>query len=221
MQYITSRQMTRVDQLAVESGLEVNMMMENAGHHLARFVHRFSPKDIVILFGKGNNGGDGLAAARHLSIIGYKVQIVSASKELNKDASQQLKILATMGIKPQDTFSAGDGDMIIDALLGYNIKGNPRDKYAQLVTRANAMREKGAEIVSFDTPTGIDPDTGASFNPSIKPDYILTLALPKTGLKKFKNVFLANLGIPKQVYTQLDIEIDDYFRDDDIIQLTS
>jgi len=219
MQYLTSKQMAKVDELAVSKyNISVLQMMENAGRSLARFIAVLKPKKVVILYGKGNNGGDGLCAARHLLIIGIKASIVGVGNELNPNTKNQLKTLNQIGIKPSGEIE--DCDIIIDSLLGYNIKGNPRGKYADLINEANKMKEKGTKIVSFDIPSGMNPDNGEKYNPCIEADYTVTLALPKTGLKKLKNVYLANIGIPNELYkNDLGIEIDNYFKDSDIIKI--
>jgi NAD(P)H-hydrate epimerase len=99
------------------------------------------------------------------------------------------------------------GDVIIDALIGYGIKGNPQDRFASLIRQANKTKQKGAKIVSLDIPSGIDPNTGEIYDPAIDADYTVTLALPKTGLRKLKNVYLANIGIPNKVYRDFNINI--------------
>jgi NAD(P)H-hydrate epimerase len=96
--------------------------------------------------------------------------------------------------------------VIIDALLGYNIKGNPRESTAVLIRYAN---ETGKPIVALDLPSGLDPDTGKAFNPCIRATSTLTLALPKTGLmvetarSYVGDIYLADIGIPKEVYEEV------------------
>ncbi len=207
--------MSQVDKIAMKSfNIRIEQMMELAGRNLADFVAKLKPKSVSILYGKGNNGGDGLVTARHLAIKGIKVSIVPASKNGNKSVKHQLKILKKMGITPSKKFQKSD--VIVDALLGYNIKGNPRKNYARLIEQANNSRSK---IVSFDLPSGLNPDTGKPNIPTIRSDYILTLALPKIGLRKLKNVYLVNIGIPNEVYKKLKIKVGNYFNKSDIIKL--
>lgn len=220
MQYITSQQMTKVDQLAVDKyGISVLQMMENAGRNVTRFIASLNPKHVLVLYGKGNNGGDGLCSARHLSIMGIKTTIVGASDDLNSNTQNQLKTLNEMGIKPSTEIP--EADVILDSLLGYNIDGNPRDKFAELINKANEMRKKGTKIVSFDLPSGMNPNTGEKLDPCIEADYILTLALPKIGLKELNNLYLVNIGIPNELYSgDLEIEVENYFKESDVVKIS-
>jgi len=222
MKYVNSKQMREIDRVSMKKfGVSIFQMMENAGRNLARFVSsKLNPKNVVILYGKGNNGGGGLVAARHLAIHGVNVSIVGASRKNNKSVEHQLGILGEMNIKPKNY--VGKADVIIDALLGYSIKGNPLGKYAELIERANIMKRKGTKIVSLDLPSGLDPDSGKCYDPCINADYTITLALPKIGLKKSKvagKVYLANIGIPLEVYRTLKINVTKYFKDKDIISV--
>ena len=206
IQYLTSSQMTKVDKLAMESGISILQMMELAGKHIADFAASLKPKKVIILFGKGNNGGDGLATARHLSIKGIKVEIIPASQKNTKYVNHHLKILKSMGITPKKSFKADKNTVIIDSLLGYNIKGDPKGKYKELINKANDSKKLGTKIISFDIPSGMNPDSNKHHNPYVKADYTLTLALPKKSLKKVKNLYLVNIGIPGSVYKKLRIK---------------
>jgi NAD(P)H-hydrate epimerase len=218
MQYITSRQMVRIEKLANDFGISNLQMMENAGRCVARFVLGKSPKKAVIMYGKGNNGGDGLACARHMVTAGLDVELVAASSEPGALAARQLKSLRHAGVPEKAMVKAGDGDIVVDALLGTSIKGSPRGRYGQLIEAANRARENGAEIVSIDIPSGIDPDTGSSFTPRVNADYVVTLGLAKTGLQ-YSNapVYLANIGLPPGIYRDAGINSGDYFEESDIV----
>ena len=217
MKYITSKEMKRVDDIAMKQfGIKIEQMMELAGKNLAKFVSRLKPKSVVVLYGKGNNGGGGLVAARHLVIKGVKVSIMGVSKSVNKNVKNQLAILRKMRINPSSKFKRVD--VIIDALIGYNLRGAPRKNFAKLIEKANKSK---AKIVSLDIPSGIDSTTGKRYEPHIEADYTLTLALPKIGLKKanIKNVYLANIGIPLEVYRRMGIKMRKVFKEEDIIKL--
>lgn len=214
--------MTKVDKLAMTKyNISIEEMMENAGRNLARFISELKPKPkkIIILFGKGNNGGGGLVAARHLLIYDFNVEIISASKEINKNVRHQLKILSKLNIKPKISFKANKGDVIIDALIGYNLKGAPRKRFADLIKGINFMKKSGLKVVSLDIPSGVDPNKGIIRETYVKANYTLTLALPKKGLKKLKNVFLVNIGIPNKVYSELGIKTKNHFKDKDVVKI--
>lgn len=219
MRYLTKEEIAKVDDLAINKyGVQIEKLMENAGRQMARFVSdegKIFPNKkihkIVVIYGKGNNGGDGLVCARHLSIYGFDVEIVGAvnDRDLNYVSRKELRILKKMGIKTSSLSGInklGKGDLIIDSLLGYNLKGDPKDKFAELIRWSNEARKKGVRIISFDLPSGIDATTGKESKPSIKADYVLTLAMPKKGLKKMKNIYVANIGIPNEVYKDMGIK---------------
>ena len=210
--------MARIDERAVKHyDLSILQMMENAGRNLARFTSKLNPRKIIVMCGGGNNGGGGLVSARHLNIYGFNVEAVLASTNVNSNVKNQLHIIKKIRIPFVNEVNAEVGDVIIDALIGYGIKGNPQDRFASLIRQANKTKQKGAKIVSLDIPSGIDPNTGEIYDPAIDADYTVTLALPKTGLRKLKNVYLANIGIPNKVYRDFNINIEEYFKKDDII----
>lgn len=225
MIYLSSHQMKEVDRIAVKDyGLEILQMMENAGRNLANFVLELKPKKVVVFFGKGNNGGGGLVAARHLLIKGVKTELVSASKEINEIPMKQLSILRKIGIKEKQNVKLKKGDVMIDALIGYNIHGSPVGKYKDIINSINFMRTKGIKVVSLDLPSGLNTDSGRPYIPCVKADYTLTLALPKIGLKLAPKkitgkVYLINIGIPNKIYRDLRIPIKNYFKKRDIVEV--
>lgn len=117
----------------------------------------------------------------------------------------------------------GYADMIIDAMLGFNIDGNPRGIVADFIKLAN---ESGRPILAVDIPSGLDGNTGKPFEPTIIANYTLTLALPKTGLmektaKKYVGkLFLADIGVPQVVYKKLGIDIPLLFEEEEIIKIS-
>lgn len=162
----------------------------------------------LILVGKGNNGGDGLAAARHLADAGCEPTIVYAvpSNALAGDAAFQRDVAARLGL---NTIVYGDKaidwqayDGIVDALLGTGTAGPPREPYASLIREANAS---GLPIVAADIPSGLDADTGAVFDPCIRASRTVALAFLKRGLVQFPGAQFAGqvvvrpIGIPARL----------------------
>ena len=200
--YITSAQMREIDRLMVEEcHIELIQMMENAGRNLARLTRsRFLSGDpvgktILILAGSGGNGGGGLVCARFLHNWGAKVKVVVTKpfSKLRGVPKHQLDILMRMNIPVlvsdekltlQDSF-----DLIIDSLIGYSLKGAPRDEAARLIKWIN---EQDAPVLSLDIPSGIDAITGAINDPTVKATVTMTLALPKTGLNSEAAVALSS-----------------------------
>jgi len=226
---VTREQMTLVDKYAVELGIAIIQMMENAGRNIAVFSRQnlgIENKKIAILCGKGNNGGDGLSAARFLANWEADVTCIMAERDLNEHSNHHMKILKKINVKilwPDDDSAniIEEADLLIDALLGYNLDGDPRDNYASLIQLANANEN----ILAVDIPTGLDADTGTPYNPCIRASWTLTLALPKKGLledhaKEYVGeLWLCDLGIPKEVYAKLGIDVPNIFKENEIVKV--
>ena len=220
---LTTAQMVEVDRLMMEEfGIQLLQMMENAGRNLADLAQAMLggealDRPVLVLAGRGNNGGGGLAAARHLANRGAEVQVVLARPmESFADApAQQLEALLAMGVSVMD---AGDGwelpsaDLILDAIIGYGLKGDPRDAAADLIQLANSHP---APILALDAPSGLDAGSGRLYHPSIQADATLTLALPKQGLlaapQAVGELFLADISVPPILYADLGLDLPPIF----------
>lgn len=204
--------MEELDNLACKKyGVDLIDMMEEAGRYLAELVVSLKPENIVIFFGGGANAGGGLVAARHLLNHNVSIQIVSATEDINKETSYELDRLRMLGIPLVTNFTVNRKTVIIDSLIGYGLKENPTGSIADFISKINESKKKGAKIVSLDIPSGINSTTGELYEPHVVADYTVTLSLPKAGLKKAKKtvgkVYLANVGIPFEVYTELGIKV--------------
>lgn len=215
--FASTEEMKKLDDLAVESGLEIRQMMELAGWHMVYVFNKLKIKKdakVLVVAGKGNKGGDGLCAARHLANNNWKVTIVIMERNFSADSSHQLKLIQEMKL-PIIYFSENrkevskiieQSDLIVDSLIGYNLKGPPRAEYNEAIKLIN---KSGSLVIAFDIPTGIDASSGEVFAPSIKANYTLTLALPKKAFenKDAKNksgkLFLADIGIPAFLYDKV------------------
>ena len=162
----------------------------------------------LVLAGKGNNGGDGIAAARHLLEMGAEASILYAEppERLTGDVALQRDAAARLGI-PAAVYAPGAVDWrsydgIIDALLGTGSRGAPREPYASLIREANAS---GLPIVAADIPSGLDADTGAVYEPCIRAARTVALAFMKRGLALYPGaeyagaVTTAPIGIPARL----------------------
>jgi NAD(P)H-hydrate epimerase len=210
---VTAEQMREVDRLAVEeTGPNLFQMMENAGRSLAEtaiemFGGRSQLSRILVLAGKGGNGGGGICAARHLANRGIHVALCMAEPfALSDTAKWQYRVFsATPGRTVSAAHVGGERfDLIIDSLIGYSLAGEPSGVYGELILWANAT---GARILALDIPSGLDSTTGTPDGPVIRADVAMTLALPKTGLAtgKVGDLLLADIGIPVETYRRLDL----------------
>jgi NAD(P)H-hydrate epimerase len=214
---LSRSQMTEVDRIAVDDfGLGLLQMMENAGLWLAETARLWlgglvAGRQVVIVCGKGNNGGGGLAAARRLSIWGASVTVVVAAplEVLAPGPAAQLRVLrrSAVPVQPFDGVLPAH-DVLVDAIVGYNLRGALTGAAADAV---EAMNASGAGVIALDLPSGVDADTGAAQGTIVRAAATVTLALPKAGLLAesarghIGQVLLADIGIPDAVYRQAEI----------------
>jgi len=216
---LTAAQMLEVDRLAMEEyGLTILQMMENAGRNLAGNVMEMLGRaqgNVTVLAGSGGNGGGGICCARHLRNRGFAVSLV-LSKEpetLTGAAAHQLHILQVAGLEPVPADDAlvaiCRAELVVDALIGYGLRGGPRGRVAELIDLCN---ENAARVLSLDVPSGLDATTGRPPGMVVRADRTLTLALPKTGLRHVPgDLYLADIGIPPELYQRLGLTFRPFF----------
>jgi len=186
--------------------------MENAGRGVAaEIASRFKPEEtrVVVFCGSGGNGGDGFVAARHLTCLGFKVEVILAGrpadivdKEAQKNwlALQPLKDTITLHEVYDSTLIPSlEADVAVDALLGIGLKGTLRPPILQLVRKINEMK---AFRVAVDVPTGINSDSGEVLGDAVKVDVTVTFHDTKPGLTKAKEyageIITRDIGLPKE-----------------------
>jgi len=210
MKTITSRQMDALDINCAHFGLIPLQLMENAGCAVASEVmHLPSRERVLIVAGRGNNGGDGFVAARHLVGYDVKVLLLGKSGEIKTpEAAQNLSILKKYNIpvieitdrSGLDPAFFSETDVIVDAIFGTGIKGSIREPEN---TAIDLINNSDAKVVSIDIPSGMDPD-GGDFEKAVRSKITVTFHLPKPGLIKFGaeqyagEIAIADIGIPQK-----------------------
>jgi NAD(P)H-hydrate epimerase len=210
--FLTADEMRRVDEAAIsEFGIDVLSLMENAGVQTALQTKRMlggsvAAKRIVCLVGKGNNGGDGLVAARHLSDWGASVEVALSARrtEFRDVPSKQLAAVEKLGVAVTEGESGLEkADLVIDALLGYNSTGDPRGVVADLIRLANVARRP---TLALDIPSGLDPSSGVPNRPCVVANSTITLGFPKLGFlnpesrKYVGELWLCDISLPRRLY---------------------
>lgn len=217
--------MIEVDRLMVdEYGIALTQMMEHAGRAVAEVARRLLGGDVAgrrvaVLVGKGNNGGGGLVAARHLANAGATVTVALAAPpgDLGAVPEHQRRILARMGVPGSDDATdpaalAGTlagAAIIVDALIGYRLRGDPRPPVAAFIAAANTATGRR---VALDLPSGLDGDSGHQASPTLRADATVTLAWPKAGLLGASAapvvgaLYLADIGVPRAVYRAVGVD---------------
>lgn len=236
---LSVEQMREVDRIMIEDlGIPLIQMMEHAGRALADVARRrlggsVVGKHIIVLVGAGHNGGGGLVAARHLHNWGAEIHVLFATafKRLKEETQRQYRILEAIGVPLWhfDDISApidkptpqwGRAALVLDALLGYNLHGDPRGFYADLIRLANASR---TPIISLDVPSGLDANDGTIYSPCIEANATVTLALPKRGLRESPfvvgDLYLADIGIAPEVYKRMGLDVPPLFQHQPIVRV--
>jgi len=225
---LTTEQMIEVDRLMTNDfGIELIQMMENAGRNLAELTIRLlgaSPtgRSVCVLCGRGNNGGGGMVAARHLHNHGAEVHVIRIAGDLKDVPAKQWSILERMGFRNEPYLELAQVDIIVDALIGYGLQGNPRPETAIWIEKANSA---GKPILSLDAPSGLDTTSGTAGSPSVRADATMTLALPKIGLMSESarpyvgDLYLADISVPPELYRKLGVELSSIFNQESIIKI--
>jgi len=196
MKIVSAQQMQELDRRAIAGGIPGIELMENAGRGTFEKIRQYFPgafkQNIVVLCGRGNNGGDGFVIARCLHHAGARVKVillatadrVSGDARTNLDAYrriggvvQEVTDAAQWGSAVPDVQRAG---LIVDAMLGTGLSAEVTGLYRQAIEDINAA--PGARIVSVDIPSGIDATSGAVLGAAVRAHLTCTFGLPKRGL---------------------------------------
>ncbi|MCL6611055.1 MAG: NAD(P)H-hydrate dehydratase [Peptococcaceae bacterium] len=195
MKVATAREMREIDQRAMaEFKIPGIVLMENAGISVVQAVQEklsgVQGKTVTIFAGKGNNGGDGLVAARHLFNMGadVKVLLLEDPGKITGDAAVNLEIWRRMGQKvytvtQKDDFNAVRlflvrTDIVIDAIYGTGFRGTVMDYAGRIIEAVNAS---GKPVIAVDIPSGVEADSGRAGGPCIRASLTVTFGLPKVG----------------------------------------
>lgn len=232
MPAVSAAEMAAVDALAVdEFGIDLLQMMEQAGSHLAELVRvelggDLMGRRVIVAVGPGNNGGGGLAAARHLANRGASVRVILARpvNRLSEAGRHQLGTLLQMSVEccvaiydvadEELDREFASADAVVDAVLGYGASGAPHDGVLWLIDR---MARATAPVISLDLPSGVDADTGEVSGAAVSAAATLTLALPKTGLfradgrNRAGRVYVGDIGLPAALYRRLGLDVETPF----------
>ncbi|BAS27120.1 NAD(P)H-hydrate dehydratase [Limnochorda pilosa] len=213
MRLATAAMVREADGRAEALGVPTRILMENAGARVADLVQRITrPGDPVLVFcGRGNNGGDGLVAARHLRDAGRRVRVWLAAAEdaYTGDAAANLDLVRRWGIDlklaPREALALDHGlaghRVVVDALLGTGVTGPLRDPYPLWVAALNRFE---GTVVSVDLPSGLDADTGQAHPEAVRAHWTVTLGLAKPGLfllpgaEYAGRVEVASIGLPPE-----------------------
>src|SRR5262245_55461454 len=182
----SAAQVRALDSYAIETlGVPGYTLMKRAGEAALRYLRSRWPTAyrIVIVCGSGNNGGDGYVLARFAHAAGLTVSVLSATPraELKGDARHAFDDFTTSGGEAQPFSAAllGEGEVIVDAVLGTGVRGAVRDDLVPIIDAINAA---GKPVFALDVPSGLDSDRGVALGTTVRADCTVSFVGLKTGL---------------------------------------
>ncbi len=208
---VTGSQMKAIDNYCIEKlGIPGIVLMENAALKVIKNIDLNRFNSFTIVCGVGNNGGDGLAVARHLYVLGKKVKvfIIGNLNKGSEDFNTNYNILNNLGldlihVDSQETLetlnsSLKSSDMTIDAIFGTGLSREVEGLYRDVISSINAYSNY---ILSIDIPSGMNSDTGEILGIAVKADITVTMQLMKKGLvgnsSEAGQVIVEPIGMPK------------------------
>jgi ADP-dependent NAD(P)H-hydrate dehydratase / NAD(P)H-hydrate epimerase len=197
MRLVTRDEMREMDQATIDMGTPGAALMERAGQGVVRAIRSRYPDlagmGCVVVAGSGNNGGDGLVAARGLREHGAEVTVFATAPAaaMSADARAHYTRYEALGARVrhlQDEASwrrlrlaIESSDLVLDALLGTGFQGPVRGPLREVIGLVNDAARADAAVVAVDVPSGLDADTGAVANPCVIADLTVTFGFPKVG----------------------------------------
>ncbi len=226
MKIVTPQQMREIDRRTIESiGIPGMVLMENAAskvvEELMKDFGNVCGKHLLVVAGKGNNGGDAFSAARQLYGKGAKVAVFLTGKRegIKGDAAVNLSILNNMGIEVKEINDHRDleafshelrvADLVVDGILGTGFKGKTEGIIETVINMINAS---GKYVISIDVPSGLDSESGKAPGACVKASKTVTFGLPKIGMvihpgiRYTGELVVADIGIPSCVIESMDIK---------------
>lgn len=229
--YVNAETAKLIDEkLMNQPGFSIDQLMELAGYSVACATHDFFQSQIrpaseqmkdsdksptvMIWCGPGNNGGDGLVAARHLKHFGYNPTVLypkKSSGQLFDNLVTQLQQL-DIPIRNQDQHASleemDESDIVIDALFGFSFKGPARQPFRGIIQNFTLTK---TPVLSVDIPSGWDVDTGDLHTTGFTPDAVISLTLPKHCMERYEKVhYIGGRFMPPSLAQELQVTLPDY-----------
>jgi NAD(P)H-hydrate epimerase len=207
-----------LDQELMSTGaFSIDQLMELAGLSVSQAVFRVHPltkgRRILVACGPGNNGGDGLVAARHLFFYGYKPTIYYPKRSKNELYQRLAKQLEDLEVPFVDDFSSaiGSTDHVIDAVFGFSFSGEVREPFPSVI---QALQDTELPVTSVDAPSSWDIENGppkSGLGSSFMPTTLISLTAPKPLVKHFKGRhFVGGRFVSEAIAKKYDFEIPEY-----------
>lgn len=209
MKVVTAQEMAEIDKLTIEKyGVPSLVLMERAALSVAKHIIPLGLKNLIILAGPGNNGGDGVAVGRILKNRGFNIKIFQLfpDDKLSNDCKKQLEIAEKYGISLFKRYPTkkelSEAEVIVDALFGTGLKKKIEGDLAKLINLINSLNKT---VIAIDIPSGVSSDSGEILGIAIKASLTVTFGLPKRGHLLFPGrefvgkLSIEDIGFPKEL----------------------
>ncbi|CAN6673395.1 NAD(P)H-hydrate epimerase [Trichomonascus vanleenenianus] len=225
LKYLTAQAAAAVDKELMSSGaFSIDQLMELAGLSVAQAVYKVQPPEpnrnnVLILAGPGNNGGDGLVAARHLYLLGYRPSIYYPKKSKGELFERLEKQLRNFGIQFVDDVDEAfrSTNHIIDALFGFSFKPPLREPFPAVISK---LKHTKVPVTSVDIPSSWNVDEGPIDGNTFHPDNLVSLTAPKPAAKYFRGRhFIGGRFVSKEFAEKYGFSVPDYPGIDQVVEV--
>jgi len=231
VRYLTAKLAQQIDEelMNAAGAFSLDQLMELAGlacaQTLAKVYDTKKYPRVLVCCGPGNQGGDGLVAARHLGMFGYKPTIYMpkpGSKDIYKRLQAQCTNMDIATLEPSASVDSlrdalSSSDVILDAIFGFSFKGPVRVPFDSALSLISSSK---LPIVSVDIPSGWDVEEGNASGVGLEPDVLVSLTAPKEGVKAFEGRhFLGGRFISKAMEQKFELNLPEYPGFDQIVEL--
>ena len=214
---LTRAQVREIDRRAIEEyHIPGVVLMENAARGVVelavKMLSGLAGSNVLIVCGGGNNGGDGMAVARHLHNRQFSVNVLLSvdPSELKGEALVNFQIIQAMRIKSErataELIAQHPSDLLIDALFGTGLTAPPRPEFMSLI---QAINKQAAPVLAVDVPSGLDCDKGEPLGSCVRAARTVTFVAEKVGFAKPRakhfigDVTVADIGCPIELIEQI------------------
>lgn len=204
-------------ELMSEPGFSLEQLMELAGLAVAEAVYEVVPSEsaesktrILLICGPGNNGGDGLVAARHLVFFGFDCVVLYPKRSSKKHFVNLVKQCEDVGITFVDEFPPeGNFDAIVDAIFGFSFKGAPREPFKTALEKMQDIQtSRNIPVISVDVPSGWNVDEGDVAETGFLPQVLVSLTTPKESSRGFTGRhFVGGRFLPPKLAEKYDVKV--------------
>jgi len=216
--YLGQSEAIKLDDELMGLGFISEQLMELAGLSCAIAITKFYDKSthsrIFIVCGPGNNGGDGLVCARHLTTFGYQVHLYYPKRPDNthlKSLTTQCNILNITFLNsfPEATEISKNYDLVVDAIFGLSFKGEIRNPFDVILDTLNKIK---IPIAAIDIPSGWDTEKGNITGKGLSPELLISLSVPKLCAKFFTGKYhiLGGRFIPKIIANKYELNLPEF-----------